>query len=67
MGLDIRFVIGLMFLVIGGLLTGFGWLGDHDIYSRALNINVNLWWGLVILAFGALLLWLSLRGKRNLP
>ena len=63
MGLDIRFVIGLMFLVIGGLLTVFGALSDHDIYRRSLDINVNLWWGLVIMAFGAKLLWLSRRGR----
>jgi len=61
MGLDIRFVLGLMFLVIGCLLAGFGWLGDQSIYKRSLDFNVNLWWGLVIMVFGASLLWLSRR------
>jgi hypothetical protein len=27
-----------------------------DLYARSLSINVNLWWGLVLLVFGAALL-----------
>jgi hypothetical protein len=43
MGLDIRIPIGLMFSILGLLLTGFGIVGDKTIYQRALGINVNLW------------------------
>lgn len=62
MGLDIRLPIGLMFAIIGLLLAGFGLLGDQAIYQRSLGINVNLWWGLTLLLFGVVMLWLGRRG-----
>lgn len=65
MGLDIRLPIGLMFSILGLLLTGFGLVGDKAIYQRALNINVNLWWGLVMLVFGVVMLILGRRGIRK--
>jgi hypothetical protein len=61
MGLDIRIPLGLLFTVIGALLAIFGALSDDSIYARSLNINVNLWWGLVMLGVGALFLWFSWR------
>ena len=61
MGLDIRLPIGLLFVIIGGLLAGFGLFGDKAVYERSLHINVNLWWGLVMALFGAVFLWLSRR------
>jgi hypothetical protein len=61
MGLDIRVPIGLLFALIGLVLAGFGLLGDSAIYERSLGINVNLWWGLVMLAVGVVFLWLSRR------
>jgi hypothetical protein len=61
MGLDIRLPIGLLFVLIGALLAAFGLLGDPAIYERSLGINVNLWWGLVMLAVGAAFLLLSRR------
>lgn len=56
MNLDIRVPIGLLFLSLGGLLAGFGLVthfSNPTMYARSLDINVNLWWGLVMLAFGA--------------
>jgi hypothetical protein len=61
MGLDIRLPIGWLFVVIGGLLTGVGLFGDEAIYARSLGMNVNLWWGLAMVLFGAVFLWLSRR------
>ena len=61
MGLDIRLPIGLLFLLIGVTLVLFGLVSDEAIYARSLHINVNFWWGLVLLAFGATCLWLSRR------
>jgi uncharacterized protein YhhL (DUF1145 family) len=67
MGLDIRLPIGLMFSLIGILLTLFGLFGDKAIYQRSLEINVNLWWGIVMLIFGLAMLVLGRRGTRRTP
>ena len=64
MNLDLRLPIGLMFTLIGALLSIFGILSDKSIYARSLGINVNLWWGLVLLAFGVVMLTLALRARR---
>ena len=63
MGLDIRLPIGMMFSLIGALLAGSGFLtrGDDAMYHCSLNININLWWGLALLAFGLLMLIFALR------
>lgn len=61
MGLDIRIPLGLMFTILGFLLVGFGLFSDPAIYQRSLGIDVNLWWGLVLLVFGAMMLWLGWR------
>jgi len=55
MNIDLRFPLGLLFIVFGGLLTLFGLLTDRATYERSLFINVNLWWGLVMLLFGGLM------------
>lgn len=60
MRLDIRTPIGLMFSVLGLILVGFGFFGSDDIYGKSLGINVNLWWGIVLLAFGAVMLFFGL-------
>jgi hypothetical protein len=63
MKLDLRLPIGLMFSIIGALLTVFGLASDPAIYQRSLGINVNLWWGLVLVMFGLVMLWLVRRGS----
>jgi len=65
MSLDLRLPIGLMFSLFGVILTGYGVLSDRAIYQRSLGINVNLWWGIVLVAFGALMLLLVSRAKRS--
>jgi hypothetical protein len=63
MGLDIRTPIGLMFGIFGLLLTGHGLVTrGSDIYQRSLGYNINLEWGLVLLAFGVVMLWLGRKG-----
>ena len=63
MKLDLRLPIGLMFSIIGVLLAVFGFASDPAIYQRSLGINVNLWWGLVLVVFGLVMLWLVRRGS----
>jgi hypothetical protein len=60
MALDLRFPLGLMFAILGGILVVFGAVRPQD----SLGININLWWGLVLLIFGVLMLLLSIFGKR---
>ena len=60
MGLDIRWPIGLMFTLIGVLLTGYGAINAAG--SKSLDININLVWGVVLVVFGALMLVGAVRG-----
>jgi len=58
--LDLRLPMGLMFSLVGAMLTIYGlctWGGDQ--YEASLGININLWWGLVLLAFGLAMLGLA--------
>lgn len=63
MGLDIRWPIGLMFTLIGLLLTGYG--AVKPAVSVSLGININLVWGVVLLVFGALMLAGAVRGSKS--
>ena len=65
MKLDLRLPIGLMFSIFGVLLAGYGVASNPAIYQRSLGVNVNLWWGLVLLVFGLVMLWLVARGRRT--
>jgi hypothetical protein len=65
MRLDIRLPIGLMFGVLGALLAAYGVVSDKAIYDRSLGINVNLWWGLVLLAFGVVMFLLGRKGTSS--
>ena len=57
--LDLRIPIGGMFSIFGIVLLVYGLVSDPAIYQRSLGINVNLWWGIVLLMFGATMLWLA--------
>ena len=64
MGLDIRLPIGLLFSIFGLLLIGYGAVGDKSIYARSLDVNINLWWGLIMLVFGLVMFVLGKRGTK---
>jgi len=61
MGLDIRIPIGSLFVILGALLAGYGLLSNPAIYRRSLGIDINLWWGVVLLIFGLAMLALAWR------
>jgi formate hydrogenlyase subunit 3/multisubunit Na+/H+ antiporter MnhD subunit len=67
MGLDIKIPIGLMFSLLGIILTLFGIItgGDAELYERSLGHNINLWSGLFMVAFGAFMLLTSSLVKRK--
>jgi hypothetical protein len=64
MGFDIRVPIGMMFSVFGLLVAGYGAATQGDpMYTRhSLGLNVNFWWGIVMLVFGMAMLLLARRG-----
>jgi hypothetical protein len=66
-GLDVRIPIGGLFTVVGALLAAYGarTAGDATVYTQSLSINVNLWWGGVMLLFGLLLLGLAWKRGRG--
>ena len=61
MNLDIRLPIGVLFTIHGLLLIGYGLVADPSIYQRSLGYNVNVSWGVVLLAFGIVMLLLARR------
>lgn len=65
MKLDLRLPIGLMFATFGVMLTVYGLVSNDAMYATSLGINVNLWWGLVLLVFGLVMLGFALRAQRR--
>ncbi len=65
MRMDVRLPIGGMFTFIGALLAIYGLVSDKAMYSRSLNININLWWGLMMLVFGVLMLVLARKATQE--
>lgn len=67
MKFDLRFPIGLLFSFYGLVLVIFGVLSDPKIYDRSLHININFWWGAVLLVFGVFMLALALAARSKKP
>jgi hypothetical protein len=67
MGFDIRMPIGMLFSLFGILLIGYGVAtGESVMYAEhSLGVNMNVWWGGALLAFGLVMLALTrLRRKQ---
>lgn len=67
MGLDLRWPIGLMFSLIGAMMTitGLFFGSKPEMSKHSLGINIDLWWGLVLLVFGIFMLVLAARAARR--
>jgi hypothetical protein len=65
MNFDLRLPIGALFTVYGVLLAVYGVFSDKAQYARSLGLNVNLIWGLVLLAFGLSMLIARARGSKR--
>jgi multisubunit Na+/H+ antiporter MnhG subunit len=65
MGLDIRIPLGLIFLIIGGLMSLYGLITRNTaaIYERSMGINLNLTWGLIMFVFGLIMFLIGRRQK----
>ncbi len=66
-GLDIRWPIGLLFLAIGAAVAVYGLFSASRTDLWALRINMNLWWGLIMAAFGLAMIWGGARAGRRRP
>ncbi len=60
--LDIRWPIGLLFALMGVLVGGYGAFAEQTI--RPLGHNLNLWWGLVMLLFGLIMIAGAVHARR---
>jgi hypothetical protein len=64
MGLDIRIPLGLIFLIIGGIMSLYGlFTRASAIYEKSLGINLNFGWGVFMLLFGLVMFLLGRRQK----
>jgi hypothetical protein len=60
MNLDIRSPIGILFLLFGVLLAGYGALNPASIRG---DFNPNVVWGIVMSVFGGAMLMMARRSK----
>ena len=67
MGLDIKIPIGLMFSLLGVILTILGLVtaGNTGMYEQSLGYNINLFTGIVMLIFGGFMLFTSRLFKKK--
>jgi hypothetical protein len=63
---DIRRLIGGLFVLYGVILVALGLFGSHHVKHKAAGINVDLWTGLGMLVFGALMIFWAL-SKPTVP
>jgi hypothetical protein len=63
---DIRFPIGLLFSIIGVMITIFGLATrGAEIYKHSLGININLWSGVCLTVFGVIMLVMAINAQKN--
>jgi hypothetical protein len=66
MQLDIRLPIGLLFLLLGAILVGYGFMSDPAIYvQHSLGQNVNKVWGAIFALFGGVMLYLYMSRRKS--
>jgi hypothetical protein len=57
---DIRRIIGGLFILYSLILIALGLFGSSHVKNKAAGINVDLWTGLAMLVFGALMVFWAL-------
>jgi hypothetical protein len=65
MGLDIRLPIGIIFSIYGVILIISGLSADPETFQSSLGVNIDLWWGAAMLAFGLIMAGLAFRASRR--
>ena len=63
--LDLRLPIGGLFTALGLIIGAYGVATNGSpMYAQSESINVNLWWGLVMLVVGVLMFVAGMRATR---
>jgi protein-S-isoprenylcysteine O-methyltransferase Ste14 len=64
---DIRLPIGALFFLLGVILLAYGVVTKSDaaLYVRSEAIDINLWWGMIMVVFGAIMFYFGLRAHRR--
>jgi multisubunit Na+/H+ antiporter MnhG subunit len=66
MDLDLRIPMGLLFTIVGAIMTIYGFFTrGSEIYARSAGMNINLIWGLVMLVFGVTMYTLGRRADKR--
>ena len=66
MNLDLRLPIGILFSAYGAILSVYGIITNgSEIYKKSLGANINLYWGVVLLVFGLLMLIFAILGRNK--
>ncbi len=65
-GLDLRYPIGGLFAALGVMLAVYGGAtaSNTAMYAKSGGLNINLWWGVVLLVTGLVFLMLARNGSR---
>lgn len=61
----IGYYIAAVVLIFGTILVLYGILGPESQTQRSLGVNINLWWGLFMVAFGCVVLGMSWASPRR--
>ena len=68
MNLDLRIPMGLMFTIVGAIMTIFGFFTRGNVmYEKSAGMNINLVWGVIMFLFGAIMLFLGRRAQKLPP
>jgi protein-S-isoprenylcysteine O-methyltransferase Ste14 len=64
---DIRLPIGTLFGLLGAILFVYGVItwSDASLYQRSESIDINFWWGVIMLVFGGTMLYFGRRAMRR--
>jgi hypothetical protein len=72
MGLDIRLPIGVILTIYGLILVIYGVaadpaipVADPAVAENVARLNIDMWWGVAMLAFGLFMGALALRASRH--
>ena len=66
MSTDIRFPIGLLFAIVGALITVFGFATNGSaMYEHSLGININVWSGAFLTVFGVVMLIMAQSARKK--